>query len=62
MNPPWGLDTGGGESMKGLMEVGLKSSGLSLTLDLEERKQEEGCVESPEMTTVASFTPALFPF
>lgn len=39
-------------SMKGLMEVGLKSSGLSLTLDLEERKVEEGCVESPEMTTV----------
>ena len=38
------------------MEVGLKRRCLSLTLDLEERKVEgggeEGCVESPEMTTV----------
>ena len=37
----WGLDTGGG-GMKGLMEVGLKRSGLSLTLDLEERKVRGG--------------------
>ena len=51
----FGLDTGGGGGMKGLMEVGLKRSGLSLTLDLEERKEEggeEGCFESHEMTTV----------
>jgi len=37
------------------MEVGLKRRCLSLTLDLEERKVEgveEGCVQSPEMTTV----------